>query len=195
MMLSAKQDRARGFSLTELLITLSIVGVASAIGFPMLTQFAEDGAVSTQSDLVLNALNYTRSEATKRGKRVTMCRSDNGTSCQTLAPGDWRIGWIVFVDDNIGGAIGTVDTGETVLVAQSAFSGRGQAKATGNVIHYVSYTSTGQPRFQEAVSHVGEFYLCGKTVTTKRRKIALTAGTGYVGAAIVAPSSNCVDPS
>lgn len=185
-MLSAKPPAASGFTLTELLITVTIVGVTSVIGLPLLTQFTEDAAVSTQADLVLDALNYTRSEAVKRNARVTMCRSSNGTACTTAGTaGDWRGGWIVFVDDSTGGTVGTVDTGETVLRAQSAFSGRGKLLATGNITNYVSYTSNGQTRFDATVAHVGNFYFCGNSTNTKRRMIALTAGTGWVGSTII----------
>jgi type IV fimbrial biogenesis protein FimT len=191
-MLSAKPPAARGFTLTELLITVTIVGVASVIGLPLLTQFTEDAAVSTQADLVLDALNYTRSEAVKRNARVTMCRSTTGTSCTTGGTaGDWRGGWIVFVDDSAAGTVATVDAGETVLRAQSVFSGRGKLLATGNITNYVSYTSNGQTRFDASVAHVGNFYFCGNSAKTKRRMIALTAGTGWVGSTIIDAASSC----
>lgn len=192
MMLSAKPCRAGGFTLTELLITLTIIGVASAIGMPMMTQFVEDAAVSTQADLVLDTLNYTRSEAVKRNTRVTMCRSSTGTSCSTDGTGDWRGGWIVFVDDTpTPGKTGVVDAGETVLRAQSAFSGRGQLLSTGNTKDYVSYASNGQSRFDATLAHVGDFFMCGKDAKTSRRKIALTAGTGWVGATNIGIAATC----
>ncbi|QPI53459.1 GspH/FimT family pseudopilin [Massilia antarctica] len=192
MMLSAKPCRARGFTLTELLVSLTIIGVASAIGMPMMTQFVEDAAVSTQADVLLDTLNYTRSEAVKRNTRVTMCRSSTGTSCSIDGTGDWRGGWIVFVDDTpLPGKTGVVDAGETVLRAQSAFSGRGQLLSTGNVQDYVSYASNGQSRFDGTLAHVGAFYLCGKDAKTTRRKIALTAGTGWVGAEIIGIAPSC----
>ncbi|MDQ1920651.1 GspH/FimT family pseudopilin [Massilia pseudoviolaceinigra] len=192
MMLSAKPNRARGFSLTELLVTLTIVGVTSAIGFPMLSEYVEDAAVSTQTDLVLDTLNYTRSEAVKRNTRITMCRSTTGTSCAASSTSnDWRIGWIVFVDDTLGGTVGVVDATETVLRVQSVFSGRGKLEATGGTQNYVSYISNGQTRDQNGLAIVGNFYMCGKSVKTKRRRIALTAGTGWVGATIIAPAGSC----
>ncbi|HEX8615712.1 MAG TPA: GspH/FimT family pseudopilin [Telluria sp.] len=191
-MLSEKPNKAGGFTLIEVMVTVTIVGVASAIGMPMMSQFIENAAVSTQADVMLDTLNYTRSEAVKRNTRVTMCRSTTGTGCTTAVPaGDWRGGWIVFVDDKVGGTIGTVDAGESVLRVQSAFSGRGELLATGNIQNYVSYASTGQTRYQNTVGHVGEFYFCGKSVKAKRRKIALTAGTGWVGSAIIDAAPTC----
>lgn len=192
MMLSAKPPKASGFTLIEMLIAVTIIGIVSAIGMPMLSQFAEDAAVSTQADVMLDTLNFTRSEAVKRNTRVTMCRSSTGTSCvSTGAAGDWRVGWIVFVDDGSGGTVGTVDTGETVLRVQSAFSGRGKLIGTNNVADFVSYASNGQTRNLAGQAHVGEFYFCGNSAATKRRRIALTAGTGWVGSEIILAGATC----
>lgn len=191
MMLSEKPKQA-GFTLIELLTALAIIGIASAIGMPMMSQFIEDAAVSTQTDVMLDSLNFTRTEAVKRNARVTMCRSSTGTDCtSTAAAGDWRDGWIVFVDDSAGGTVGTLDAGETLLRAQGVFSGRGKILATGNVQEYVSYTSNGQSRVDNVSAHVGEFYFCSASGKSKRRKIALTAGTGWVGTSIIDISANC----
>ena len=193
-MLSAKPPKANGFTLIELLIAVGIIGIVSAIGMPMLSQFAEDAAVSTQADVMLDTLNFTRSEAVKRNTRVTMCRSSNGASCAASTAGtdgDWRIGWIVFVDDLAGGTVGTVDTGETVLRVQSAFSGRGKLAGTSNVADFVSYVSNGQTRNLTGQAHAGNFYFCGNSATTKRRRIALTTGTGWVGSQILEAKPTC----
>lgn len=191
MMLSEKPHQA-GFTLIELLTALAIVGIASAIGMPMLSQFVEGAAVSTQTDVMLDSLNFTRTEAVKRNTRVTMCRTTTGSDCtSTAAAGDWRGGWVIFVDDSTAGNTGVLDAGETVLRAQSAFSGGSKILSTGNVQDYVSYTSNGQSRFDNTTAHAGSFFFCSGSGKSKRRTITLTAGTGWIGTKVLDISPNC----
>lgn len=178
-----------GFTLAELLTTLAIVGVASAIGMPMLSQFADDAAVSSQTDMLLQNINYVRSEAVKRNTRVTMCRSSTGTSCDaTAVDADWRGGWIVYVD---GGDAAVLDTADTILRVQGALPGKGKLIGSGNVSDYVSYTSNGQLRLADGSAQTGTFSSCSSNGKGKRRKVSLTAGTGWIGTDIVAANVSC----
>lgn len=178
-----------GFSLSEMLATVAIVAVVTAVGLPMLRGFIDDAAVSTAADQMLASLNYTRSEAVKRNTRVTMCRSGNGASCAAeSAVGDWRGGWIVFVD---GGDAGTFDDGDEILRVQDALSGSGTLQATGAVADYISYASNGQARLADGGAQTGVLTACAASASAKRRRIALAAGTGWVGVDIVAGSSDC----
>jgi type IV fimbrial biogenesis protein FimT len=59
--------------------------------------------VTTLSNDYLTALNLARSEAIKRGSRITICKSANGSSCVTT--GTWAQGWLVFEDCNGNGAV------------------------------------------------------------------------------------------
>lgn len=186
----AIRQRQAGFTLAEMLVTVGIVAVVSAVGLPMLRGFIDDAAVTGNADQALAALNYTRSEAVKRNTRVTMCRSTDGANCTAAVTGsaEWRGGWIVFVD---GTDAGEVDSGDQILRVQGALTGAGKLLATGNVNNYVSYLPNGQPRTAEGASQDGNFYACADATTAKRRRIALTPGTGWVGVEIVAAAATC----
>ncbi|MBZ2209395.1 GspH/FimT family pseudopilin [Massilia soli] len=178
-----------GFSLSEMLVTIAIVAIATSIGVPMLRGFIHDAAVSTAADQILASLNYTRSEAVKRSTRVTMCRSVDGASCAASAVvGDWRGGWIVFVD---GADAGARDEDDEILRVQAALSGAGTVLGAGAVADYVSYASTGQARLADGSAQAGVFTACADSDSAKRRRIALTSGTGWVGVEIVAGSADC----
>lgn len=178
-----------GFSLSEMLATVAIVAVVTSVGLPMLRGFIDDAAVSTAADQMLAALNYTRSEAVKRNSRVTMCRSGDGATCANDAVvGDWRGGWIIFVD---GADAAALDPDDEILRVQDALSGSGTLLATGAVADYVSYASNGQARLADGAAQAGVFTACAASASARRRKIALTAGTGWVGVDVVAGSSVC----
>jgi type IV fimbrial biogenesis protein FimT len=102
---------ARGFNMMELLVTLIVVGVVITMGAPAMADFINDMRLSATTNDVLSFFNYARSEAAKRGTRVTVCVSADQAAC---FPGqtNWAVGALVFVDTN-GNA--TVDAGETVL--------------------------------------------------------------------------------
>ncbi|MFP5393689.1 MAG: GspH/FimT family pseudopilin [Gammaproteobacteria bacterium] len=182
--------RQRGFTLSELLVTLTIVGITASIGVPMLTKFLQDADVSTQADYVIGALNFTRSEAVKRNVRVTMCRSTDGTSCAAAAGGtaDWRSGWIIFTDT---GTLGTPDGTDAVLRVQGRIKGKAVLLGAGGVADYVSYSASGQPRLIDGTTQTGTFTACVTSIKVSRRQVALTAGTGWVGVSLLAGAATC----
>lgn len=182
--------RVRGFTLAELLITVVIIGVATAIGLPMMQDFVDDSAASAQAEQVLSALNYTRSEAVKRNTRVTMCHSSDGATCSGQT-GDWHTGWLVFVDDDPSGVVGTFQGTDKLLRVQRALPGKALLKGTGGVEDFVSYTSGGQARTAAGASQTGALFSCQPSKKATRRVIALTAGTGWVGVAKRAAADDC----
>lgn len=105
------RSREGGFNIVELLVTLIVVGVVVAMGAPAMADFINDMRLSATTNDVLTFFNYARSEAAKRGARVTICISTDQATCATAGT-DWATGAVAFVDaDNDG----QVDTAETVL--------------------------------------------------------------------------------
>ncbi len=89
--------RPGGFTLWELLITLCIAGVVAGIGAPALTDLVRDSRRAREVNSFVHSMHLARSEAIKRGRVVTLCKTANGTQC---AEGDtrWSDGWLVFVN-------------------------------------------------------------------------------------------------
>lgn len=89
-------NRESGFTLIELLVTLAVLAVVLSLAIPSFKDMIANNRSTGLASELTTAVNFARSEAVKRVKRVTVCPSSNGTSCLTSS--DWAKGWLVFVD-------------------------------------------------------------------------------------------------
>ena len=107
-----------GFTLIELMVSLTVLGVLAAIALPSFSEAFLSNRLASFSNSFVAGAHLARSEAIKRNASVTMCRSSNGTSCATS--GGWQQGWIIFSDSGAGGNAGndTVDSDETRVLYQ-----------------------------------------------------------------------------
>ncbi|OED40588.1 hypothetical protein ACH42_15975 [Endozoicomonas sp. (ex Bugula neritina AB1)] len=97
-----KHTTKTGFSLIELLITILISSIMLGIFFPSMKSISNEyNFNSLQQHLILD-LTYTRSEAINQGGVVTICPSNNNTSCFSRLS-DWSHGWIIFSDIDANG--------------------------------------------------------------------------------------------
>lgn len=87
----------RGLTLVELMVVLVIVAVLLMIAVPSFKRILESNRISTEINALVGDYQYARSEAVRTGLPVTMCVSENGTSCSTKSK-NWHSGWIVFND-------------------------------------------------------------------------------------------------
>lgn len=103
---------ARGFTLLELMTAITVMAVLLGIGVPAFTSIIRNSQIAAESSNLLSALTLARSEAMKRGVRVSVCAAtDDLEACAGAA--DWSNGWIVFEDDF--GTAGVVDASDVVL--------------------------------------------------------------------------------
>jgi len=137
--LSPFRGRA-GFTLVELLLTISIVAILLAMAVPSMEDAALNGKLRSQANALLATLHLARSEAIKRNGRVVVCKSANGTDCVTS--GGWQQGWIVFYDrNNDGNRAG--DTGEVIIESHQALAIGFVLTNSGSVENLVSFGPSG----------------------------------------------------
>ena len=158
-----------GFTLVELIVTLAVISVVTAMGLPMFERMITNSRLTSQSNDFISALLYARTEAVKRGTRVTLCKSASGTACTTS--GYWSKGWIVFSDT---GTVATVDGNDTVLrrgvSLPEVFSFSGSA----NVADYVSYIPTGRTQMADGTAQSGTLTLSHAHLSDLDRRISIS---------------------
>jgi type IV fimbrial biogenesis protein FimT len=91
-----------GFTLMDLLTTLTVLGILMAVGIPSFSSVIRNNRITAHTNELVTALTFARSEAMKRGDVVTTCPSTDGEACE--GSNDWSTGWFVFVDANADGA-------------------------------------------------------------------------------------------
>jgi len=128
-----------GFTLIELIVTLAIAAIITTAAVPSLQNFIQNNRMSTAVHHFVTTLNLARSEAVKRGERVTVCKSDDLINC-TVSDG-WEQGWIVFVDSNGNGT--RQAPGEILLRTQNPLPGNIVIDGQTDVENIISYAGTG----------------------------------------------------
>ena len=108
--------RAHGFTLTEMIVVLMIVGALAVMGFPAMTRLLSTQAVRSASYDLYADLIYARSEAVGRGVNVTIV-GVSGT--------DFKQGWNIL---ELGG--------NTTLRTQSARSSAINFTSSANTVTF-----------------------------------------------------------
>jgi type IV fimbrial biogenesis protein FimT len=135
-----KTDRQRGsgFTLIELMMTLTIAAILLAIGVPSFQYVTRANRAASEINALLGDMQFARGEAIKEGQTVTICAA-NAAGTQCAGTTAWNSGWIVFSDT---GVIGTVDGTDAILKVQKTFSSTDNLTAD-NGISAVTFSREG----------------------------------------------------
>src|ERR1700722_13148716 len=88
--------RAAGFTLLELLITMSIAAILLTLAVPSFRYVTNSNRIAGEVNGLLGDLQFARAEAIKEGRYVTVCVSTDGQNCNGSTA--WQEGWIMFSD-------------------------------------------------------------------------------------------------
>lgn len=96
----------RGFTLIELIVTISIVAILAALAFPSFGTSMRNSRVTTQTNDLLTAINLARSEAITRTRGISVCAADTSAGVPAVCGDEteWAKGWVVFMDDTAAAA-------------------------------------------------------------------------------------------
>jgi type IV fimbrial biogenesis protein FimT len=105
-----RSANTKGFTLIELLFTVAIAAILMMIAAPSFDQIIRNNKVRTQTNNLISALQEARTEAVKRGKNVTVCRSTAAASTFGTCTNNVNDKLIIFIDSATGTAIPVVPT-------------------------------------------------------------------------------------
>lgn len=161
--------RSKGFTLVDLLTTISIFSVILLTGMPTLTHLVEKEKLGTSSRTVQQALALAREAAALGNMPVSICASMDGTVCEKK----WGKQLVVFRDPSGNGQLAGADQVLQVLSLEAGWQVRWSAfghkpQLTLNGLGYTQHQN-------------GSFYLCPTTDKGLGRRIAVNkAGRGRI---------------
>jgi prepilin-type N-terminal cleavage/methylation domain-containing protein len=149
----------KGFTLYELMITLTIVGMVMAIGVPNMLAYSQNSRMTGTANDLHAAFHFARSEASRAKTFITICASANSMAASPTCNGDWEDGYIVFLDLDGDVAVGV---GETILRAVPGLPDGVYMKVV-NDAKYFSFAGTGLGRGQVgAAPALTQVVMCDK---------------------------------
>ncbi len=159
----ALPGRAAGFTLIELIITLSVAIFLMAVAIPSFQEVIASNRIVAASNGIVSYLHLARSESIKRGAKTVLCPSSDGAGC--LDSYQWQQGFMVFVDldqDN------QFDSDEPLLRFQQAdFEGIRIETSTGR--RKIAYKAGG-----DAAGYNATFTLCDLNDQAEPRAVILS---------------------
>jgi type IV fimbrial biogenesis protein FimT len=138
-----------GFSLLELMFSITVAGILVAIAIPALNTFVRGARLSGGARNFVVDFALARNEAVLRATTVSVCTSTDLANCDASG---WSSGRLVFVD---GGAVGTVDGGDQILSVTQPLNGILTTTATGVAgTNVITYSALGR------LTGVGQITVC-----------------------------------
>lgn len=168
------QKDHEGFTIIELMVTITLAAVVLVLAVPSFTNIIRDNRLVTQTNSLISALNIARSEAAKRGVRITICRSTDQSSCTTSNPSKWEDGWIMFFDTRNFGTRDTSAPIEEIIQVSEGLSGSNSLRSGGNYSNYISYLPNGMSRGNTGLAN-DTFNLCDVRGASYGRKIIVSS--------------------
>ncbi len=139
-------DRMKGFTIIELMVTVTIFAILVAAALPAYNDFVRNQRVKTASFDLFSSLVQARSEALTRNTTITVT---------PMSVGNWASGW-------------EVKTGTTVLRKQEPIANVTMV-GTPNAVASISFTGSG--RITAPLNGGIQIYATGTGITTRCIKI------------------------
>lgn len=153
-------SKTLGFTLTELLMTLAVMGIVLSLSIPSMTNLINSNRLTTQANSLVGALNIARSESAKRNKVLTVRKNNAG----------WQSGWQVFIDEDQDGVF---DVDDDTNISQNEAVKNSTMEVTNTFTNYISFRPDGRS------NATGSFYFCSPSAIEAFRRVVVS-GSGRI---------------
>lgn len=83
-----------GFTLIEVMVTVAVLAILAAVALPAMAGLINNNRLASQANDLVADIHLARSEAVRRNRIITLCRTTDGSTC-AAANGRWNQ-WLVF---------------------------------------------------------------------------------------------------
>lgn len=158
---------AKGFTLLELMVVLAVVAILVTVGLPGFGAMARQNCTVTSANTMLTVLLATRSEALKRDRTVSLCKTDDGAACSTNPEIGWDRGYLMYLDGNDNGRR---DAAEPLLKVERPLSTCAAITSSSGFINALAYDGLGR------ASKLGNFRVVAKSNSSYERRVVIGPG-------------------
>lgn len=187
-----------GFTLLELMITIAVIGILTAIAYPSMRTFLQRNSVIAQANGLQANLQFARGQAAATRSYVSICplapasSSSTNTTCSSTT-GSYQAGWLVY-----SAKTPNVAYSSSTATLQSTSPAPINMSVIANATGVITYNSRGELLVGGAPSNVN-FILCATapgaaigTSTTAVPGIQLTAGSsGRIASSMLSNGASC----
>ena len=145
-------SKEHGFSLIEALVVIAVLSIFAVLAIPMFSDLTQNNRMRAQISNLVGQFAQARTEAMRRGFRVTMCPgTESGCSGN-----QWENGLIAFVDTD---ADGVRDNDEEIILIGAALTGNNTMRS-GEFSSYISFRYDGASTAVDGSANPGSFVVC-----------------------------------
>ncbi|MCY1349697.1 type II secretion system protein H [compost metagenome] len=142
-------SRTHGFSLVELLVTLSLLAIALSFAAPAFSELVAAQRTRIALHDLTEALLQARATAITTGKPISLAATGS----------TWANGWTLFVDDNNDGIR---QPHERLISVHESLEGI-EIRPDSTSRKYIHYIPRGSSIQQNGAFHAGNLVICGKS--------------------------------
>lgn len=117
--------KQQGFTLIEVIITLSVLSILTAYGLPEWRSFKQNQTMTQELNRLSSSINYARNQSIIASEHTILCSTQSFTACD--GDSQWHKGWMVFIDVNRNR---NYDSNDRILLNENGMSGHLKALAS-----------------------------------------------------------------